>query len=131
MVRKIQESNHSLFRYDTPVILATAKFAWLRDEFNHRTIVTVNSINIEPLDRHENSMEILKGPSLRKAKKKDDDDPNALLRLRTSEALNEKLKSNEAFIPIQTIIFVMTLDGSDLVGRAQTDQGKTLAFMMP
>nr|KJB39370.1 hypothetical protein B456_007G009400 [Gossypium raimondii] len=61
------------------------------------------------------------------------EDPNAISRFRISEALREKLKSKgiEALFPIQAMTFDMILDGTDLVGRARTGQGKTLAFVLP
>ncbi|GLU20970.1 hypothetical protein SLE2022_371420 [Rubroshorea leprosula] len=60
-------------------------------------------------------------------------DPNAVSRFRISEVLREKLKSKEieSLFPIQAMTFDMILDGSDLVGRARTGQGKTLAFVLP
>lgn len=59
--------------------------------------------------------------------------PNAVSRFRVSAPLREKLKSKgiESLFPIQAMTFDMILDGSDLVGRARTGQGKTLAFVLP
>ncbi|XP_044506360.1 DEAD-box ATP-dependent RNA helicase 7-like [Mangifera indica] len=61
------------------------------------------------------------------------ENPNAIMRFRISEPLREKLKSKgiESLFPIQASTFDMVLDGSDLVGRARTGQGKTLAFVLP
>ncbi|GKV33686.1 hypothetical protein SLEP1_g42160 [Rubroshorea leprosula] len=61
------------------------------------------------------------------------EDPNAVSRFRISEALREKLKSKgiESLFPIQAMTFDIVFDGSDLVGRARTGQGKTLAFVLP
>ncbi|KAJ0042126.1 hypothetical protein Pint_17307 [Pistacia integerrima] len=61
------------------------------------------------------------------------ENPNAISRFRISEPLREKLKSKgiESLFPIQATTFEMVLDGSDLVGRARTGQGKTLAFVLP
>ncbi|KAJ8771387.1 hypothetical protein K2173_026564 [Erythroxylum novogranatense] len=61
------------------------------------------------------------------------EDPNSIIRFRISAPLREKLKSNgiEALFPIQASTFNDVLDGSDLVGRARTGQGKTLAFVLP
>ncbi|WJX66672.1 DEAD-box ATP-dependent RNA helicase 7 [Trifolium repens] len=61
------------------------------------------------------------------------DDPNAVSNFRISEPLRMKLKENgiEALFPIQAMTFNTILDGSDLVGRARTGQGKTLAFVLP
>uniref|UniRef100_A0A0E0IMI1 DEAD-box ATP-dependent RNA helicase 7 n=1 Tax=Oryza nivara TaxID=4536 RepID=A0A0E0IMI1_ORYNI len=60
-------------------------------------------------------------------------DPNALANFRISEPLREKLKSKgiKALFPIQATTFDLVLDGHDLVGRARTGQGKTLAFVLP
>lgn len=59
--------------------------------------------------------------------------PNAVSRFRISVPLREKLKSKgiESLFPIQAMTFDMILNGSDLVGRARTGQGKTLAFVLP
>ncbi|XP_010934579.1 DEAD-box ATP-dependent RNA helicase 7 [Elaeis guineensis] len=59
--------------------------------------------------------------------------PNAVSKFRISEVLREKLKSKgiESLFPIQAMTFDLILDGSDLVGRARTGQGKTLAFVLP
>ncbi|XP_020114706.1 DEAD-box ATP-dependent RNA helicase 7 [Ananas comosus] len=60
-------------------------------------------------------------------------DPNALSNFRISKALGDRLKSKgiKALFPIQAMTFDLILDGSDLVGRARTGQGKTLAFVLP
>ncbi|XP_008812489.2 DEAD-box ATP-dependent RNA helicase 7-like [Phoenix dactylifera] len=59
--------------------------------------------------------------------------PNAVSKFRISKVLREKLKSKgiESLFPIQAMTFNLILDGSDLVGRARTGQGKTLAFVLP
>lgn len=59
--------------------------------------------------------------------------PNAVVNFKISKLLREKLKSKgiEALFPIQAMTFSMVLNGSDLVGRARTGQGKTLAFVLP
>uniref|UniRef100_A0A1J3ISD9 RNA helicase n=1 Tax=Noccaea caerulescens TaxID=107243 RepID=A0A1J3ISD9_NOCCA len=61
------------------------------------------------------------------------DNPNAVSNFRISAPLREKLKEKgiEALFPIQATTFGMVLDGADLVGRARTGQGKTLAFVLP
>ncbi|XP_074557880.1 DEAD-box ATP-dependent RNA helicase 7-like [Curcuma longa] len=63
----------------------------------------------------------------------DVDDPNALSNFRISKALVETLNSKgiKALFPIQAMTFDLILDGFDLVGRARTGQGKTLAFVLP
>ncbi|KAL5201698.1 hypothetical protein ABZP36_036052 [Zizania latifolia] len=60
-------------------------------------------------------------------------DPNALTNFRISEPLRQSLKSKgiKALFPIQATTFDLVLDGHDLVGRARTGQGKTLAFVLP
>ncbi|KAF0898455.1 hypothetical protein E2562_007291 [Oryza meyeriana var. granulata] len=60
-------------------------------------------------------------------------DPNALTNFRISEPLRQKLKSKgiKSLFPIQATTFDLVLDGHDLVGRARTGQGKTLAFVLP
>ncbi|XP_062073334.1 DEAD-box ATP-dependent RNA helicase 7 [Humulus lupulus] len=59
--------------------------------------------------------------------------PNAISKYRISEPLKAKLKEKgiEALFPIQAMTFDIVLDGCDLVGRARTGQGKTLAFVLP
>ncbi|CAN4101537.1 unnamed protein product [Withania somnifera] len=61
------------------------------------------------------------------------EDPNALSNFRISQPLREALnaKGIEALFPIQAMTFGDILDGCDLVGRARTGQGKTLAFVLP
>ncbi|TYH98275.1 hypothetical protein ES332_A12G298900v1 [Gossypium tomentosum] len=61
------------------------------------------------------------------------EDPNLVSRFRISEAVRKKLKSKgiESLFPIQALTFDVILDGTDLVGRARTGQGKTLAFVLP
>ncbi|KAM3248063.1 DEAD-box ATP-dependent RNA helicase 7 [Capsicum annuum] len=62
-----------------------------------------------------------------------EEDPNALSNFRISVPLREALvaKGINALFPIQALTFDTILDGSDLVGRARTGQGKTLAFVLP
>ncbi|XP_010275981.1 PREDICTED: DEAD-box ATP-dependent RNA helicase 7 [Nelumbo nucifera] len=59
--------------------------------------------------------------------------PNAVSNFRISKALREQLKSKgiESLFPIQAMTFDTIVDGSDMVGRARTGQGKTLAFVLP
>ncbi|TYH98634.1 hypothetical protein ES332_A11G010700v1 [Gossypium tomentosum] len=109
-----------------------------------------SELQVEEEERSETSSELVEpvDPKEKKKKKKkakveeegdgDEDegkseDPNAISRFRISEALREKLKSKgiEALFPIQAMTFDMILDGTDLVGRARTGQGKTLAFVLP
>ncbi|KAJ3690666.1 hypothetical protein LUZ61_019830 [Rhynchospora tenuis] len=61
------------------------------------------------------------------------EDPNAIVNFRISDVLRERLKSKgiESLFPIQAMTFDLILDGNDLVGRARTGQGKTLAFVLP
>ncbi|XP_027357870.1 DEAD-box ATP-dependent RNA helicase 7-like [Abrus precatorius] len=62
-----------------------------------------------------------------------EEDSNAVSKFRISEPLRVKLKEKgiETLFPIQAMTFDTILDGSDLVGRARTGQGKTLAFVLP
>ncbi|KAK4436347.1 DEAD-box ATP-dependent RNA helicase 7 [Sesamum alatum] len=62
-----------------------------------------------------------------------EENPNAVSNFRISEPLRKALKAKgiESLFPIQAMTFNMILDGSDLVGRARTGQGKTLAFVLP
>ncbi|KAI3411271.1 RNA helicase [Psidium guajava] len=100
-------------------------------------------------DKSETSSELvdpenLKANKEREKKKKarlsDGDDevvqeenPNAVSNFRISDSLRLKLKDNgiASLFPIQAMTFDIVLDGSDLVGRARTGQGKTLAFVLP
>ncbi|KAK7280044.1 hypothetical protein RJT34_25106 [Clitoria ternatea] len=61
------------------------------------------------------------------------EDPNAVSKFKISDPLREKLKDKgiQSLFPIQAMTFDTILDGSDLVGRARTGQGKTLAFVLP
>ncbi|MBA0559335.1 hypothetical protein Golax_013237 [Gossypium laxum] len=107
-----------------------------------------SELQVEEEERSETSSELVEpvDPKEKKKKKKKakveeegdgdegkSEDPNAISRFRISEALREKLKSKgiEALFPIQAMTFDMILDGTDLVGRARTGQGKTLAFVLP
>ncbi|GER41459.1 dead box ATP-dependent RNA helicase [Striga asiatica] len=62
-----------------------------------------------------------------------EENPNAVSNFRISKPLRDALKAKgiESLFPIQAMTFDMILDGSDLVGRARTGQGKTLAFVLP
>ncbi|KAG6605682.1 DEAD-box ATP-dependent RNA helicase 7 [Cucurbita argyrosperma subsp. argyrosperma] len=64
---------------------------------------------------------------------KEVEDPNAVSRFRISEPLKARLKEKGiiALFPIQAMTFDTVYDGFDLVGRARTGQGKTLAFVLP
>ncbi|GAB4858705.1 hypothetical protein Ancab_010178 [Ancistrocladus abbreviatus] len=59
--------------------------------------------------------------------------PNAVSNFRISKPLRDALKSKgiESLFPIQAMTFDIVIGGSDLVGRARTGQGKTLAFVLP
>ncbi|KAH9297798.1 hypothetical protein KI387_029480 [Taxus chinensis] len=61
------------------------------------------------------------------------ENPNAISNFNISAALREKLKTKgiEALFPIQAMTFETVYKGFDLVGRARTGQGKTLAFVLP
>ncbi|OIW21350.1 hypothetical protein TanjilG_32664 [Lupinus angustifolius] len=95
--------------------------------------------------KSENGDEGLKSKEKKKSKKAkldmeeeeevevEPENPNAVSNFNISEPLKAKLKENgiEALFPIQATTFKIILDGSDLVGRARTGQGKTLAFVLP
>ncbi|CAM8987616.1 unnamed protein product [Rhodiola kirilowii] len=61
------------------------------------------------------------------------EDPNSVSKFRVSKPLVEALRKKgiEALFPIQAMTFDTVLDGFDLIGRARTGQGKTLAFVLP
>ncbi|KAI3704909.1 hypothetical protein L1987_75138 [Smallanthus sonchifolius] len=61
------------------------------------------------------------------------DDPNSVSNFRISEPLKNALKAKgiEALFPIQARTFDSIFDGLDLIGKAKTGQGKTLAFILP
>ncbi|KAK6926332.1 DEAD/DEAH box helicase domain [Dillenia turbinata] len=63
----------------------------------------------------------------------EEENPNSLSNFRISENLKNKLNERgiKALFPIQALTFDILLDGSDLIGRARTGQGKTLAFVLP
>ncbi|TMW91747.1 hypothetical protein EJD97_013939 [Solanum chilense] len=95
-------------------------------------------------EKSDTSSEICEPVDLKKNKKAKFDDeqvmvekkvevPNALSNFRISKPLKEALNSKgiEALFPIQAMTFDDILDGCDLVGRARTGQGKTLAFVLP
>ncbi|PSS33128.1 DEAD-box ATP-dependent RNA helicase [Actinidia chinensis var. chinensis] len=100
-------------------------------------------------ERSETSSELVEPMNLKAVKKKKmkleeeeeeegddegkDENPNAVSNFRISAPLREMLKSKgiESLFPIQAMTFDTILDGSDLVGRARTGQGKTLAFVLP
>lgn len=60
-------------------------------------------------------------------------DPMSVSNFSIGKALREKLKSKgiEALFPIQAQTFEAVFEGNDMVGRARTGQGKTLAFVLP
>lgn len=62
-----------------------------------------------------------------------EDNPNAVSKFRISEPLKNALKAKgiEALFPIQARTFDSVYDGLDLIGKAKTGQGKTLAFILP
>ncbi|XAR66178.1 RNA helicase [Bertholletia excelsa] len=98
-------------------------------------------------ERSETSSELVEPMNLKKQKKvkmaeaddedgsvgDEDENPNAVSNFRISAPLREALKAKgiQSLFPIQAMTFDTILDGSDLVGRARTGQGKTLAFVLP
>ncbi|XP_024538316.1 DEAD-box ATP-dependent RNA helicase 7 [Selaginella moellendorffii] len=63
----------------------------------------------------------------------DVENPYALENFRISDAVKGMLREKgiKALFQIQAQSFDIVLDGDDLVGRARTGQGKTLAFVLP
>ncbi|XP_027158498.1 DEAD-box ATP-dependent RNA helicase 7 [Coffea eugenioides] len=111
-----------------------------------RKAAVIDGDNVNEEERSDTSSELGEPMNLMKKKAKltevdeDDDEksvkeehPNALTKFRISERLREalKVKGIEYLFPIQAMTFDTVLDGSDLVGRARTGQGKTLAFVLP
>ncbi|KAK4340840.1 hypothetical protein RND71_039341 [Anisodus tanguticus] len=66
-------------------------------------------------------------------KVEEEEDRNVLSNFRISKPLRDALNSKgiQSLFPIQAMTFSDILDGCDLVGRARTGQGKTLAFVLP
>ncbi|KAJ0909851.1 putative RNA helicase [Helianthus annuus] len=62
-----------------------------------------------------------------------EEDANSVSNFRISEPLKNALKAKgiEALFPIQARTFDSIFDGLDLIGKAKTGQGKTLAFILP
>ncbi|CAI7786728.1 unnamed protein product [Closterium sp. NIES-53] len=62
-----------------------------------------------------------------------EDDPNSIDNFRLSPAVKAALrrKSIESLFPIQVQTFDLAMDGIDIIARARTGQGKTLAFVLP
>lgn len=60
-------------------------------------------------------------------------DANALDNFKLSENIKSLLRSKgiESLFAIQAACFDVVLDGNDVVGRARTGCGKTLAFVLP
>ena len=60
-------------------------------------------------------------------------DRHALSSFALSERIKAKLRESgiAALFPIQAQTFNLVMDGKDVIGRARTGQGKTLAFVLP
>ncbi|KAJ0671468.1 putative RNA helicase [Helianthus annuus] len=69
----------------------------------------------------------------RKSLGMDEDDENSLTNFRISDPLKNALKTKgiESLFPIQARTFESIYNGLDLIGKAKTGQGKTLAFILP
>ncbi|KMS98946.1 hypothetical protein BVRB_3g067470 [Beta vulgaris subsp. vulgaris] len=67
------------------------------------------------------------------AEEEEAENPNSLSNFRISKPLKDALisKGIQALFPIQAMTFDIVIDGCDLVARARTGQGKTLAFVLP
>ncbi|KAI7725665.1 hypothetical protein M8C21_023481 [Ambrosia artemisiifolia] len=63
----------------------------------------------------------------------DEKKSNAVSQFRISDPLRNALKTKgiESLFPIQARTFQSIYDGLDLIGKAKTGQGKTLAFILP
>ncbi|XP_011654884.1 DEAD-box ATP-dependent RNA helicase 7 [Cucumis sativus] len=94
----------------------------------------------EPVNSRSKSGKEKKSSKKAKVVDSEDDDvekeaenPNAVTQFRISEPLKAKLREKgiTSLFPIQATTFDTVYDGSDLVGRARTGQGKTLAFVLP
>ncbi|KAL1565597.1 DEAD-box ATP-dependent RNA helicase 7 [Salvia divinorum] len=83
--------------------------------------------------RSDNTSEMKKKIKFEEEVEEKEENPNAVSNFRISPPLREALKAKgiEALFAIQAMTFNTILDGSDLVGRARTGQGKTLAFVLP
>ncbi|KAL9225258.1 hypothetical protein vseg_001205 [Gypsophila vaccaria] len=108
-------------------------------------------INDELQKQEQEEEEEEDGLMSKKAKLMDDDDDNdndndnddddddgkeeecRLSKFRISKPLRDALESKgiHSLFPIQAMTFDIVLAGDDLVGRARTGQGKTLAFVLP
>lgn len=60
-------------------------------------------------------------------------DENALDNFEMSDSIKSLLRSKgiKSLFPIQTQTYALAVDGNDVVGRARTGCGKTLAFVLP
>ncbi|CAN4080781.1 unnamed protein product [Withania somnifera] len=91
------------------------------------------ALNLDDVVDEKKKKKMKKEKEAAKLVKGKEEDPNALSNFRISVPLREALiaKGIYALFPIQAMTFDTILDGSDLVGRARTGQGKTLAFVLP
>ncbi|KAK4280467.1 hypothetical protein QN277_012091 [Acacia crassicarpa] len=113
-----------------------------------RKALDVETMGSEDEARSETSSELVEPDTVKEKRKKkkakvdepedkeqevEKEDPNAISNFRISAPLRAKLKEKgiESLFPIQAMTFDTVLDGADLVGRARTGQGKTLAFVLP
>ncbi|CAA2995428.1 DEAD-box ATP-dependent RNA helicase 7 [Olea europaea subsp. europaea] len=100
-----------------------------------------SEVDNEEEERSETSSEMGEPMNLNQKKRiklsdeenEEEEDSNAVSNFRISKPLREalKVKGIESLFPIQAMTFDTILDGVDLVGRARTGQGKTLAFVLP
>ncbi|KAI9076706.1 hypothetical protein K1719_041346 [Acacia pycnantha] len=119
-----------------------------KKESKKRKALDVETMGSEDEVRSETSSELVEPDSVKEKRKKkkakvdepedkeqevEKEDPNAVSNFRISAPLRAKLKEKgiESLFPIQAMTFDTVLDGADLVGRARTGQGKTLAFVLP
>ncbi|KAI9117734.1 hypothetical protein K1719_011149 [Acacia pycnantha] len=119
-----------------------------KKESKKRKALDVETMGSEDEAKSETSFELVEPDSVKEKRKKkkakvdepedkkeevEKENPNAISNFRISAPLRAKLKEKgiESLFLIQAMTFDTVLDGSDLVGRARTGQGKTLAFLLP
>ncbi|XP_038971529.1 DEAD-box ATP-dependent RNA helicase 7-like [Phoenix dactylifera] len=103
------------------------------DEEGSNTIIDAAAVNGTALKKLKLKKKDEDGEVIARGEDEGAASPNAVSKFRISKVLREKLKLKgiESLFPIQAMTFDSVLDGSDLVGRARTGQGKTLAFVLP
>ncbi|KAK9672719.1 hypothetical protein RND81_12G119600 [Saponaria officinalis] len=103
----------------------------LDEEENDGSDTTTSEIVEPPSNR--NDLMSKKVKLMEDEEEEEEEDVNSLSKFRISKPLRDALisKGIKGLFPIQAMTFDVVLDGADLVGRARTGQGKTLAFVLP